>query len=78
MHRGNRYVASIFLTAAFMAPISVFATPVPQDDHERHEERERRVYDPYHKEWTVEKGEFEISAGSSSADIRLKSITRFE
>ena len=51
MHRGNRYVASIFLTAVFMAPISVFATPVPQDDHERHEERERRVYDPYHKDY---------------------------
>jgi hypothetical protein len=53
MHSGKRYVASIFLTAAFMAPFSAFAAPVPQDDHERHEqeERERRVYDPYHKDY---------------------------
>jgi hypothetical protein len=50
MHRGNRYVASLFLTAAFMAPISAFATPVPQVD-QRHEEHERRVYDPYHKDY---------------------------
>ena len=55
MHRGNKYVASLFLSSALLAPMGAFAMPVPQDDreHERHEERERerRVYDPYHKDY---------------------------
>lgn len=52
MHCGNRYVASLFLTAALMAPLGVRALAA-QDDHERHEreERERRVYDPYHRDY---------------------------
>jgi hypothetical protein len=53
MHRRNKYVAALFLAAAMMAPIGVRAMAAPQDDHERHEqeERERRVYDPYHKDY---------------------------
>jgi hypothetical protein len=53
MHRGNKYVASLFLSAAILAPMGAFAMAAPQDDHERHEERERerRVYDPYHKDY---------------------------
>jgi hypothetical protein len=53
MHRGNKYVASLFLSAALLAPMGAFAMAGPQDDHERHEEkeRERRVYDPYHKDY---------------------------
>lgn len=52
MHRGNKYVASLFITAALLAPMGAMAAR-PQDDHERHEqeERERRVYDPYHKDY---------------------------
>jgi hypothetical protein len=49
MHRGNRYVASLFLSATLLAPIGAFAAPAPQDDHERHEEQARRVYDAEHK-----------------------------
>jgi hypothetical protein len=51
MHRGNKYVASLFLSAALMAPMGAFAMATPQDDHERHEQEERRVYDPYHKDY---------------------------
>ena len=53
MHRGNKYVASLFISAALLAPMGAFAMAAPQDDHERHEqeERERRVYDPYHKDY---------------------------
>jgi hypothetical protein len=53
MHRGNKYVASLFITAALLAPMGAMAAARPQDDHERHEqeERERRVYDPYHKDY---------------------------
>jgi hypothetical protein len=49
MHRGNKYVASLFLSAALVASVGALAMPAPQDDHERHEqeERERRIYDPY-------------------------------
>jgi len=48
MHRGNRYVASLFLSAALMTPIGALAVPAPQDEHERHEQEERRVYDEEH------------------------------
>ena len=54
MQSGNKYVASLFLSAALMAPMGAFAMAAPQDDHERHEQeerRERRVYDPYHKDY---------------------------
>jgi len=53
MHRGNKYVASFFLSASLLAPLGATAMPAPQDDHERHEreERERRVYDPYHRDY---------------------------
>lgn len=53
MRREHKYVASLFLSAALMAPLGALAIPRPQDDHERHEqeERERRVYDPYHKDY---------------------------
>ena len=53
MRREHKFVASLFLSAALMAPLGALAIPRPQDDHERHEqeERERRVYDPYHKDY---------------------------
>jgi hypothetical protein len=54
MQSGNKYVASLFLSVALMAPMGAFAMAAPQDDHERHEQeerRERRVYDPYHKDY---------------------------
>ena len=52
MHRGNKYLASLFLSAALMAPLGAFAMAAPQDDHERHRAgTERRVYDPYHKDY---------------------------
>lgn len=53
MRRGKQCVASIFLSAALMAPIGAMAMPAAQDDHERHEqeEREHRVYDPYRKDY---------------------------
>jgi len=50
MHRGNKYVASLFLSAALLAPMGAFAMAAPQDNHERREEP-RRVYDPYHKDY---------------------------
>lgn len=57
MHRGNKYLASLFVSAALMAPLGAFAMAAPQDDHERHEQEEHerreqgRVYDPYHKDY---------------------------
>ena len=52
MHRGNKYLASLFVSAALVAPLGARAL-APQDDrdHERHEREERRVYDPYHKDY---------------------------
>jgi hypothetical protein len=47
MRRGNRYLASTFVSCVLMVPIGALATPVPQDPQERHEqeEQQRRVYD---------------------------------
>jgi hypothetical protein len=50
MNRGNKYLATLFVSVALVAPMGAFAM-APQDDHERHEEQERRVYDPYHKDY---------------------------
>jgi hypothetical protein len=57
MHRGNKYVGALFLSAALMAPIGVRAAAAPQDDHERHEQEERerreprRIYDSEHRDY---------------------------
>jgi hypothetical protein len=55
MHRGNKYVGALFLSAGLMAPLAAKAALAPQDDrdHERHEqeERERRVYDRDHHDY---------------------------
>jgi hypothetical protein len=47
MHRPHHYLASLFLTAALGAPISIQAMPTPQDDHDR----QNRVYDKQHKDY---------------------------
>jgi hypothetical protein len=53
MRRKGQYFASVFLSAALMAPLGAMAMPAPQDDHERHEqeEHERRVYDAEHRDY---------------------------
>jgi hypothetical protein len=50
MHRGNKFVASLFLSAALLAPVGAFAMPAAQED-EHHDQHVRRVYDPYHKDY---------------------------
>ena len=46
MHRAHRYIASLFLTAALAAPVSIMATPRPQDASVQ-----VRVYDRDHKDY---------------------------
>jgi hypothetical protein len=55
MYRGYRFLGTILLTAALGTPLAS-AKPViaPQDheDHDRDRDRDnRRVYDPYHKDY---------------------------
>jgi hypothetical protein len=54
MHRGYRCLGTILLMAALGIPLAN-AKPVlaPQDheEHERQERENRRVYDPYHKDY---------------------------
>ena len=52
MHRAHRYIASIFLTAALAAPVSIMAAPVPQEGHDQKEAHDQnRVYDKGHKDY---------------------------
>lgn len=51
MRHEKKLVASFFLSAALMAPLGAFAMPVPQDDHEKHEQEEHRVYDKEHRDY---------------------------
>jgi hypothetical protein len=46
MHRTHRYIASLFLTAALVAPVSTMAVPVPQEARDQN-----RVYDKDHKDY---------------------------
>lgn len=46
MHRTHRYVASLFLTAALAAPVSLMAAPVPQEAGVQ-----VRVYDRDHRDY---------------------------
>jgi hypothetical protein len=46
MHRANCYIASLFLTAALAAPVSIMAVPAPQEAGVQ-----VRVYDKEHKDY---------------------------
>jgi hypothetical protein len=46
MHLAHRYIASLFLTAALAAPVSIMATPKPQEVGVQ-----VRVYDRDHKDY---------------------------
>jgi hypothetical protein len=46
MHLAHRYIASLFLTAALVAPVSIMAAPVPQEARVQ-----IRVYDRQHKDY---------------------------
>ena len=48
MHRPYRFAASLFLAAAFAAPMSMMAAPVPQDASVQ-----VRIYDRDHKDYHV-------------------------
>lgn len=39
-----KHVAALCLSAALTAPVTALAMPAPQDDHERHEEREEHEH----------------------------------
>ena len=59
MHRGYRYLGSIFLTAALAAPVPTMAAASPQDDRNQENrqqkngqnENNRRYYDRGHKDY---------------------------
>jgi hypothetical protein len=46
MHHAHRYIASLFLTAALVAPVSILAAPAPQEASVQ-----VRVYDKNHKDY---------------------------
>jgi hypothetical protein len=46
MHRTNRYITSLFLTAALAAPVAIMDSPVPQEDR-----NQNLVYDKEHKDY---------------------------
>jgi hypothetical protein len=46
MHHAHRYIASLFLTAALVAPVTILAAPAPQEASVQ-----IRVYDRNHKDY---------------------------
>jgi len=46
MHHAHRYIASLFLTAALVAPVTILGTPAPQEASVQ-----IRVYDRNHKDY---------------------------
>ena len=52
VHRGSRFLSSLFLTAALAAPMTMMAAAIPQDN-QRHEDKQdhKRYYDKQHKDY---------------------------
>jgi len=46
MHRTHQYIASLFLTAALVAPVAIMAAPAPQEVNVQ-----LRYYDKHHKDY---------------------------
>jgi hypothetical protein len=46
MHLSHRYIASLFLTAALVAPVAIMAAPAPQEANVQ-----LRFYDRQHKDY---------------------------
>jgi hypothetical protein len=53
VHRGSRFLTSLFLATALAAPVAMMAGASPQDDKNREERREnhKRYYDKHHKDY---------------------------
>lgn len=54
MHRGNRFLSSLFLTAALAAPLATMAAASPQDNRapeKREDHNNKRYYDKGHKDY---------------------------
>jgi uncharacterized protein YecT (DUF1311 family) len=56
VHRGYRFLSSLFLTAALAAPVALMAAASPQDKDDRNQENRqgennKRYYDKSHKDY---------------------------
>ena len=56
MHRGYRFLSSLFLTAALATPVAMMAAATPQDKDDRNQENRqgennKRYYDKSHKDY---------------------------
>ena len=54
MHRGYRFLSTLFLTAALAAPVAMMAAASPQENREqenRQGENNKRYYDKHHKDY---------------------------
>jgi|SRR5579862_5686447 len=56
VHRGYRYLSTLFLTAALAAPVAMMAAASPQDKDDRNQENRqgennKRYYDKGHKDY---------------------------
>ena len=53
MHRGYRYLSTLFLAGALAAPVATMAAARPQDDrnHENKQNENKRYYDKSHKDY---------------------------
>lgn len=51
MRGGKQAVAALLLSSTLMVPTGALATGSSQDDQDRQEEREQKVYDPLYKDY---------------------------
>jgi Ni/Co efflux regulator RcnB len=52
VHRGSRFLSSLFLTAALAAPMAMMAAAIPQDgQHHEDKQEHKRYYDKHHKDY---------------------------
>ncbi len=51
MHRPSRFISSLFLAAALVAPPAIMAAGRPQPTQEEHHDKDHRYYDEDHKDY---------------------------
>lgn len=88
MHRPHRFLASLFMTAALAAPVSIMALPVPQEagvqvrvhdkghkDYHNWDDNENRAWGQYSQKTTARIAKLEDEQKGTDAILELAPST---